>query len=80
MRRLLLQSWLWKPKVEDEVSDEVAFHLEMRVREYVARGMTPDEARRAALARFGDLERAQARCREIGKLRDRTMRRHQYLS
>ncbi len=80
MRRLLLQSWLWKPKVEDEVSDEVAFHLEMRRREYVARGMTPDEARRAALARFGDLERAQARCREIGKLRDRTMRRHQYLS
>lgn len=80
MRRLLLQSWLWKPRIEEEVAEEVAFHLEMRIREYVARGLAPEEARRAALARFGDLERAQALCRELGKQRDRTMRRHQYFS
>jgi putative ABC transport system permease protein len=80
MRRFLLQSWLWKPKVEDEVADEVAFHLEMRVREYLARGFTPEEARRAALARFGDLDRTRAVCQHLGHQRDRTMRRHRYLA
>ncbi len=80
MRRLLLRSWLWKPKVEEEVEGELAFHLEMRVREYVARGMTPEDARRAALARFGDLDRAQGLLRQLGHQRDRTMRRHQYVS
>jgi putative ABC transport system permease protein len=80
MRRLLLRSWLWKPKVEDEVSGEVAFHLDMRVREYIAAGMTPEEARRTALARFGDLDRTRTQCEQLGYQRDRTMRRHQYLS
>jgi predicted permease len=80
MRRLLLRSWLWKPKVEEEVAGELTFHLEMRVREFVAAGMTPEEARRAALARFGDVDRAQALLRQLGHQRDRTMRRHQYLA
>src|SRR6266542_5845663 len=40
----------------------------------------PEEARRAALARFGDLARADALCRGLGVRRDRTMNRRQYLS
>src|SRR5690242_19375299 len=80
MRRFLLRSWLWKPKVEDEVAGELAFHLDMRVREYIAAGMTPDQARRAALARFGDVDRAQIVLRQLGHQRDRTMRRHQYFA
>src|SRR5205085_9595793 len=34
--------------------DEIAFHLEERVADLVARGMAPDEARRRASAEFGD--------------------------
>jgi putative ABC transport system permease protein len=80
MRRLLLRSWLWKPKIDEEVEGELTFHLEMRVREFIAAGMTPEEARRAALVRFGDLDRAQALLRQLGLQRDRTMRRHQYFA
>jgi putative ABC transport system permease protein len=42
----------------EDVDDELAFHFEERVRHYVARGMDPESARRAALARMGDVERA----------------------
>jgi predicted permease len=52
----------------------------MRVREYVARGMAPDEARRAAFGRFGNVQRVNATCRAIGRQRDRDMRRTEYLS
>jgi len=43
------------PKPEAEVDDELRFHVEERIRAYVASGMTPDQARRAALERFGDI-------------------------
>src|SRR5215212_1613011 len=38
----------WGPNVEADVDDELAFHLEMRQRDYEARGLPPAEARRAA--------------------------------
>ncbi|HEV8581936.1 MAG TPA: permease prefix domain 1-containing protein [Thermoanaerobaculia bacterium] len=40
--------WLWKKSVDDEVAEELDFHLEMRTREYMARGLDPDAARAAA--------------------------------
>ena len=45
---------LLPPKAEVEIDDELAFHMEQRVRDFERRGMTPDEARRAASARLGD--------------------------
>ena len=30
--------WPFKPRVDDEVDEELAFHLEMRTREYIERG------------------------------------------
>ena len=69
--------WLWKKNVDDEVSDELALHLEMRTREYVARGMDPAAAREAALRRFGDLENVRKTCRAIGRKRDKDMRRRE---
>jgi dethiobiotin synthase len=43
-----------RPRVEAEVDAEVAFHLEMRAAELVARGWTTDAARAEAVRRFGD--------------------------
>ena len=48
-----------------EVQDELAFHVEKRIADYVARGMTPEAARRAALARFGDLEAVGGECARL---------------
>jgi putative ABC transport system permease protein len=39
-----------------DAAEEVRFHLEMRIRDLIARGMTPDDARRAAEAEFGSAE------------------------
>ncbi len=43
--------------IEADVDDEMRFHLEMRAREYEARGFAPRAARRAARERFGDVDR-----------------------
>jgi predicted permease len=39
-----------------DAAEEVRFHLEMRIRDLMARGMTPDDARRTAEAEFGSAE------------------------
>ena len=53
--------------VEQDVEDEIAFHLEMRERELIEEGMEPRVAHEEALRYFGDLECIRRRCREIGR-------------
>ena len=62
-----------------EVSDEIAFHLEMRTREFTERGMSPEEARRAAAASFGDVAAIEAACRGERAMRDREHARRDWL-
>src|SRR5438874_4730353 len=40
-------------RLDDDFDQEVASHLAMATEDNVRRGMTPDEARRAAIVRFG---------------------------
>jgi hypothetical protein len=61
------------------VDDELAFHLEMRTREYAERGLDPRVARENALARFGDFEEVRRTCRTIAEGRERDMRRREWL-
>ena len=67
----------WGPRVEGDVDDELAFHLEMRVRDYMARGMNERDARAAATNRLGNLRGARAACLTIGHRRNRRMTRVQ---
>src|SRR5690242_3204998 len=53
------------PKPEAEVDDELRFHLEQRIRAYIASGMTPDAARRKALERFGDVKGVRDECAQL---------------
>jgi predicted permease len=71
---------IWKASVDEEVDDELAFHIEMRTRALIAQGVPPDAARADAVARFGDLDRVNRTCREIGKRRDRSMSNAEFLS
>jgi predicted permease len=75
-----LRSPLFRARVEDEVDAEFAFHVEMRTREYVARGMSPDAARALAIARFGNIDSVNATCRTIGNSREREMARSEYIT
>src|SRR5829696_6180626 len=68
----------WRASVAEEVDSDLAFHVEMRTREYVARGMSPDAAREAAVRRFGDLARVNAECRQLAHTRDKRMRNAEY--
>src|SRR4051812_30590309 len=52
-------------KPEAEVDDELRFHLEERIQAYIASGMTPEDARRAALDRFGDVKGVRAECAQL---------------
>jgi putative ABC transport system permease protein len=53
------------PKPSAEVDDELRFHLEQRIQDNIARGMAPDAARRAALARFGNVDDVRQECAEL---------------
>jgi putative ABC transport system permease protein len=70
----------WRPRVGTEVDDEIAFHLEMRTRDLVASGMTPDAARREAERRIGDLTKMRRELRALGGERNRSMERTEYFS
>ncbi|HEX5072918.1 MAG TPA: ABC transporter permease [Gemmatimonadaceae bacterium] len=74
-----LRSLLWKASVSDEVDAELAFHVEMRTREYIARGLDPELARAKAVGRFGNLKRVNDTCRRIGEGRERDMRRAEWI-
>src|ERR1051325_1960707 len=78
--RRQLGSPLWKASVQDEVDAELDFHVEMRTREFIARGMDPAVARTAAIGRFGDIAYVNAQCRSIGTQREREIVRTEYLS
>ncbi|HWS90012.1 MAG TPA: ABC transporter permease [Pyrinomonadaceae bacterium] len=64
-----LRALLKKSEMDREMDEEVRFHLEREAEEYVRRGMTPSEARRAALLRFGGVERVREECRQARGVR-----------
>lgn len=56
-----------------DVDEEVAFHLQSTIDEFVASGMTPAEAREAARTRFGDVERIGETLYTLSRQRERRM-------
>jgi len=79
-----LPSWrrylrFWRTNVREDVSAEIDFHLEALIEEYVANGMSPDDARRAAISRFGDPDRVAGAMRVLAQQRETTMRRSETL-
>jgi len=66
--------------VEQDVDDEIAFHLETRVHDLVEEGLEPHAAREEALRGFGDVEAVRRRCRRIGRETARGRRRTEIFS
>lgn len=65
-----------RPDAKRDVDDEVAFHLEMRTREFIEQGLSPDEAHRRAAASFGDVQsiRSDLRAERTGRNEERGRR------
>ena len=55
---------LRKRKQDAQLDSELRFHVERQTADNIAAGMTPDEARRRALAQFGGLESRKEEARE----------------
>ena len=53
-----------KRLMEKRLDAELRFHLEQKVRDYVASGLSPEEARRRANLALGGLEQVKQDCRE----------------
>lgn len=62
--RLRLRSLLFRKRVEQELEEEVRYHLERQIQENISAGMPPDEARYAALRAIRDIEQRKEQCRE----------------
>src|SRR5437763_12099046 len=61
---LRFRSLFRKGRVEQELTDELRFHLGKLTEEYFAKGMTPEEARYAALRELGGVEQVKEDCRD----------------
>lgn len=56
-------------RVEEELDEEVRFHLEMEIEKNLRAGMTPEEARRVARVRFGGVDQVKEEVREESGVR-----------
>jgi predicted permease len=66
---LRLRSLFRGRNVEQELSEELQFHLEHKIEEGIARGLSPEEARYAALRSMGGLEQRKEEIRDMRHLR-----------
>jgi predicted permease len=62
---LRLRSLLLRRRVEQELDRELRFHFDQQVQENIAGGMSPDQARLAAMRRLGGVAQIQEECRDM---------------
>ncbi|MBA2304220.1 MAG: ABC transporter permease [Acidobacteria bacterium] len=62
--KLRLRAWVAPRRVERELDEELAFHIERETQKHAANGLSPDEARTRARARFGSVPLAADQCRD----------------
>src|SRR5690348_1384244 len=58
-----------RPDPRRDVSDEIGFHLDMRVQELIDQGMSREDALREARHHFGDVAAIEAECRDVRTVR-----------
>lgn len=58
-----------RSELESEVDEELRFHLEMQIDQYVKSGMSERDARRTALVEFGGVDKTVEDCRDVLGLR-----------
>jgi predicted permease len=66
---LRLRSLFRRNQVEQELDEELRYHIERQIEEHIAKGMTPEEARYAALRAMGGVEQRKEECRDMRRVR-----------
>src|SRR5437868_15544251 len=67
--RRRLRALAFRRDVEQELADELQLHIELEQQKNERLGMTPNEARRAALLTFGGVERYKEEARDARGVR-----------
>src|SRR6266404_2828423 len=65
---LRLRSLFRWAQADQELDDELRDHLERKTEEYVAQGMTQEEAHRRARLDLGGIEQTKERCRDTRRV------------
>src|SRR5215831_8468429 len=65
---LRLRSLFRRSRVEQELDEEIQYHVQRKAEEYIAAGMPPREARRAALSAMGGVEQRKEQCRDTRRV------------
>ena len=65
---LRLRSLFRRDQVEQDLNEELQYHLEQKTQEYTASGLTLEEARRKARREFGGLEQSKENCRDARRV------------
>ncbi|MBO0721315.1 MAG: ABC transporter substrate-binding protein, partial [Blastocatellia bacterium] len=66
---LRLRSLFHHRQVEQELDEELRYHLERQIEELIDKGMTPEEARYVALQALGGIEQRKEECRDMRRVR-----------
>src|SRR5260370_17557887 len=61
---LRLRSLFRRRQVEAELDEELQYHLERKIEEHIAKGLSPEEARYAAFRAMDGLEQQKEECRD----------------
>src|SRR5438093_1001170 len=80
MRNLFRLPWRTARQIDDDVEEELRFHLDMRAQELVAKGAAPEAALDEARRQFGDLEYTKHYCRHVDADHARHVRRMELFS
>jgi predicted permease len=62
--RSALRSVVRRKRVEEELNEEIQYHLERQIDEGVKAGLAPEEARYAALRAMGAIDKSKEECRD----------------
>ena len=65
---LRLRSLFRRREADGDLEEELRYHVERKTEENMAKGMTPEEARRAALVEMGGIEKRKEECRETRRV------------
>lgn len=79
-RRLFQLPWRSAGRIRADVDDEIRFDLDMRTAELVEQGMREVDARRQALAEFGNLDETRRYCASVDRASQRADGRAEWMA
>src|SRR5579859_2922243 len=65
---LRLRSLFRRRQADQELDEELRYHVEQKTAQNITKGMSPQEARRAALLEMGGIEKRKEECRDTRRV------------